>query len=544
MDHAPRCLRVFDLCWLLAWIAASSAWCLSASVRLSATFDEPTYLEAGLQHWRTGRVHAVVAHGTMPLPIDAATLPLYLWERFTGQWLDPASEPTRLLPWARAGVLPFWWLLLLYAGLLARRLGGPWAGRLAVALLASEPTPLAHAGLATTDVCLSACLTALLYHYHIGRDSPSRLRRIGWPAFWLAAALLAKISALVFGPLCLLAVELERYLAHQPDALARDGTIPRLRIGLVDCVRIGLLAMGLVLLYARNDFVPISRHGWAASLPVLNEIGYPVLYQIRHNRESQGSLCEGLGLGPEPYLAYFPLVLSMKLSAGLLLLTAALTLRRARALASAAGLAAAAILLVSLTARIQIGVRLVLPVAVLLVVAVAAGWLRTLSRARWIGKSLLAGSAALAVGWSAITSLWLWPNGLGYLNDLWGGPRCARLYLSDSNFDWGQGLLDLERWQRDNQIRSLNVWYFGHSWAMVDYPHPFRRLSLERLPVDGPGGMRERVRGGWLAVGDAWLYASGNCPAALYLRRLEPAARAGTFTLYDFTGERDSTTGL
>src|SRR5213076_3194197 len=81
-------------------------------------------------------------------------------------------------------------------------LAGPWGGRAVVAALACEPNLLAHAALATTDVAVSACLLALVYHFHARRD--------GLPLFWFGAAVTAKASGLVFGGLCLLIVELLR----------------------------------------------------------------------------------------------------------------------------------------------------------------------------------------------------------------------------------------------------------------------------------------------------------------------------------------------
>jgi len=40
------------------------------------------------------------------------TLPLYLWERWHGIAIDPARDWESIIPWARAGTLIFWWLLL------------------------------------------------------------------------------------------------------------------------------------------------------------------------------------------------------------------------------------------------------------------------------------------------------------------------------------------------------------------------------------------------------------------------------------------------
>src|SRR5207237_1443167 len=70
-----------------------------------------------------------------------------------------------------------------------------------------EPSLLAHASLVTTDIAVTACVLALVYHYRMGRGA-GWFGRIGLPTFWYAVAILAKASGLVFGPICLLVVEL------------------------------------------------------------------------------------------------------------------------------------------------------------------------------------------------------------------------------------------------------------------------------------------------------------------------------------------------
>src|SRR5436190_11205142 len=99
-----------DWLWLAAFGLVSSLWCLGAAARLGPTFDEPVYLTRGLEGWRTFSHHGLLVLGTMPLPIDVQTLPLFLHERFTGVPLDPVADFSTMLFWARAGALPFWWL--------------------------------------------------------------------------------------------------------------------------------------------------------------------------------------------------------------------------------------------------------------------------------------------------------------------------------------------------------------------------------------------------------------------------------------------------
>ena len=110
---------------------------------------------------------------------------------------------------------------MFYAWRAACSLGGPWSGRLTVALLACEPSFLANAALATTDIAVSACLLALVVHFRAGRDGPW-LRRVGWPTLWFAAAILAKASGLVFGGICLIVIEAERRFAPLWAGDAKD----------------------------------------------------------------------------------------------------------------------------------------------------------------------------------------------------------------------------------------------------------------------------------------------------------------------------------
>ena len=81
-----------DWAWFLVFAVASSVWCVTAAAQLGATFDEPVYVERGLQGWRNGTHSGLLRMGTMPLPTDLDTLPLYLWERWHGLTFDPGRR--------------------------------------------------------------------------------------------------------------------------------------------------------------------------------------------------------------------------------------------------------------------------------------------------------------------------------------------------------------------------------------------------------------------------------------------------------------------
>src|SRR5262245_48598603 len=81
-----------DASCLLVCFALSAFWCLTAARQLSATYDEPVYLSHGLERWRTGSTAGLMRLGTMPLPVDVQTLPLYLAERYKGEPFDVARD--------------------------------------------------------------------------------------------------------------------------------------------------------------------------------------------------------------------------------------------------------------------------------------------------------------------------------------------------------------------------------------------------------------------------------------------------------------------
>src|SRR5580765_5233074 len=78
--------------WWLTCALASSLWCLTSAARSSATFDEPLYVKIGLEAWRSDSHAPLMRWGTMPLPADVQTLPLYAAERWRGAPFDPNED--------------------------------------------------------------------------------------------------------------------------------------------------------------------------------------------------------------------------------------------------------------------------------------------------------------------------------------------------------------------------------------------------------------------------------------------------------------------
>lgn len=543
--------------WLLICIVASSYWCVSAAAQLSATFDEPTYVSLGLESWRTGCYKPLLDLGTMPLPPQVQTLPLHLWERWSGITFDPARDLGRLLPVARLGTLPFWWLLLVYGWLAGRQMAGVWGGRLAVAFLACEPNLLAHASLATTDIAVTACLVALLYHFRVGRDGPW-WKRVLIPAIWFALAVLAKASGLVFGILGLMMVELEYRWASLPEItngrsrLHMAAAALRCKPFRREMKQICGLGLVAVFCYCGTDGLPSpSFIAWAKQLPdgplrsgmtwiaehllIFSNAGVAIVRQFRHNVQGHGVfLLDHVARRAIWY--YFPLALSIKSPLPLLALPLLLVLVCRRAFRNWAFLTALALLLFTLLCRVQTGIRLVLPLVSFAVIGVAAALVlarQQLSLSRW--RPLVTASAALSASWLLWASLSVWPHGLCYTNELWGGTENGYRCLSDSNYDWGQGLKELAQWQEAHGVPNLPIVYYGTDTTLATLPmRPLVPGGLQLTAEDWPAP----AQGQNLAVGASIVYGSVSeifpdlKALAKTLRGLEPIDRTMTFFIY------------
>ena len=204
-------------------------------------------------------------------------------------------------------------------------------------------------------------------------------------------------------------------------------------------------------------------------------------------------------------------------------------------------MAAGALLAFTPLCRVQIGIRFMLPLVALAVVGLAAGIVQAAGKAGPVWRQRLwSGGGVLAVAWTLWSGLGVWPHGLCYANELWGGSRNAYVKISETNYDWGQGLKELVRWQRTHGVNDLDVWYFGTEYRDRHHARASRRSKARRA------WQRNTVapaRGHYLAVGTTLLYGSFNDTdasraAAAYLRGCTPLARTQTFLIYDLRASK------
>lgn len=509
--------------WILlaSLCAASSAWCLTSGRQLGATFDEPFYLQGGLDYWRNGHFGTLLAAGTMPLAQHVQSLPVFLAERMSGRSFSIEQDLGQMLALARPVTLLFWALLLASTMRLGRVLGGPWGGRAAVVLVALEPNFLAHASLATTDIALAACVTAFAVELLTRRDQPARWR-IGVPALWFGLALSAKVSALALLPFVAVAA-----------VLRAAGSREEVRRLLVDCAAVATLGLVFALIYCGTggqtwlagtlERMPVDHWlrpaiAWLGSLPLFPNALYAIWFQFAHNQAGQAVFIAGTA-DTRAIWYFVPAMLGIKLALPTIL-ALLIAIARSPAPSRTLGIAAAFLLATMIVFQVQTGIRFLLPLLALTMAWAGSRLGMLASQGRALAASLLAVML--------IDAAMAWPDGLRHVNPLWGGARDGYRAVSDSNYDWGQGLPELARWQQAHQ-GALSMWYFG-----TDTRYPQITRINPRLADFDP----RSLKGTTLAVSVSLLYGGyleTPGPArdlVQQLRALEPDARTSTFFIY------------
>jgi dolichyl-phosphate-mannose--protein O-mannosyl transferase len=181
------------------------------------TWDEPAHVAAGMEWLDRGRYTYEPLHPPLAR-VMVALGPRLAGIRSAGQanvWLEgnailyAGGRYDRNLALARLGVLPFFLLATLVVYVWARRLGGAPAAVSAVVLFTTLPPVLAHAGIATTDMAVTATIALAALCLVRWLEQPTRGRSLVLGVS-LGLALLSKLSALLFLPAAGIAIVLCR----------------------------------------------------------------------------------------------------------------------------------------------------------------------------------------------------------------------------------------------------------------------------------------------------------------------------------------------
>jgi 4-amino-4-deoxy-L-arabinose transferase-like glycosyltransferase len=459
----------------------------------SHTWDEPNHIAAGTEWLTQGTIRLDYSHP--PLARVAAAL---------GPWLasgrpatiprlneiphfwDPATDTglailqrgggyDRNLALARLGILPFFWIASLTVYLWARRYVGEPAAAFSVFFFTFLPPILAHAGLATTDMALTAFVSASFLMALIWTGKP-RIPQTLLLGVITGLAVLSKFSALPYLPVALGA-------AFIWSQCRRTDRLPK--------VRSYLWPLGLAILTC----CLVIWGGYSFSFGVMGAPGFvfpvpaPQLFEGLRNLiayNAQGHAAFLLGNHSQSGWWYFFLVdLAVKTPLPFLALmffgAVAATKNKGAGLALAFSLG---ILLFSLTTHLNLGVRHILPVYVGFSIVAGAGAERMLAlsrNAKWPGLIL----TTLLI-WMAGTSALSHPDYLPYFNAL-AGSKPENVSV-DSDVDWGQDVKRLAR--RLKEVGAQSVAFTPYA------PANLKAMGFPPVTPENPGESAP----GWNAV--------------------------------------------
>jgi 4-amino-4-deoxy-L-arabinose transferase-like glycosyltransferase len=456
----------------------------------SLTFDEDNHIFAGYMMWKTGDYGLNPEHP--PLVKLLATAPI-LGEQLTipplkGRFFkEEAYLSGRDFLAANDGDHHLLLRMRLTAGLLAMAMtltiflatlewfGVP-AALVALTVAVFDPNLLAHSALVTTDMALSCFLLLSLWAFYRWTSRPTVLRLV-LAGLAAGCAIGSKHSGILLAPMLIALAAIEIFLAERGN---RAGTARRMIAGLA-----AIVLMAVAMLWSLYSFRYAARPaGLSMSVSLadymtpLSELNRAAISGFARWHLLPESYLMGLvdvklvSLGSPTFLLgknyahgvwwYFPMAILIKTTLGLMLLVllagfaaAAGKLKHRREVAYVV-VPGAIYLLVAVTSGLNIGARHVLPLYALGAVLAGGGaWALIQSNRRW------AHAVGVLVLWHVGSALAVFPAGMAYANEAWGGPKQVHRYLSDANADWAQQLIHVKQWQDRHPNEECWFAYFA-----------------------------------------------------------------------------------
>ena len=442
----------------------------------SLSNDEPLHIMAGLDAWRLHRFERWNDHpplvfllGTLPLLVTHGEIDMQPEARMT-DGIRPSPE---VVAWgARSINVLFGVLLGILLWMTARRLFSEGAANFALALFAFSPSLIANFSIACNDgaVALVAFATAMqVVHW---RRKPTWGRTIAL-ALILGALLATKFSTPV---LFLLALGL--VLVLKPDSVAWNPRDWNWRQGFA-IVAVGFIVIWSVYFFhstkvtVRDNMVTASspNRTKAATGALHVPLNLTVYVPAGEYLEGMGRVANHLKNGHPSFLlgqiktaggwkSYFPIVVALKwppVVLGLFLTAVLLAVLKRLQFPPDLLLMAlfpAVYFLVSIFSKVDLGERHILLVYPFALLCAAGLW--QFARQR---RAVLVLFVAL-IFVNTADALRYAPDYLSYFT-IFVKPATSYKLLTDSNLDWGQGLLALRKYQAQHPNETIHLAYFG-----------------------------------------------------------------------------------
>jgi hypothetical protein len=562
---------------VLGALLALHALLLTASaVWNSVTFDEYAHLPAGVAYWRYGWRAFAIHNLSPPLLRLWAAGPVVMFGGAEGPAIEPflAQGPHdrhwnygrafervnrdryhQIFVIGRLAMIPIsclgLWVVWRWAGELYGSLGASVAAGVMYAL---NPDVIAHGSIVGTDLGTAVAMTAAAWLWwrwvRSAKPISGRVGAGGLASAAIAVALahLCKFTALLLWPV-LIVVGLSVVL--QDRARWR-----RVVLGLLACALstwfVINLSYGFGGSFRRLDsyaFTAGSTRTLQSMLPGVTPVPFPQTFVEGFDvQKAEVELGVPAFLNGEGYRGsrwnYYPVALVMKLPVAMLiivLVTIVSMIARTRwwpgiSVDELPVLAALGVFVIGMIVlpKVNIGVRYILPAYPLAIVLCS----RIFAMGSWRPRELWPAARAALLILLAVETLVACPRYLSFINLCFGGQsgRGWRI-INDSNFDWGQGLLDLKRWMNEHGNPRIVLAYFGRvdpATYGIDYSSitsPAPDASLVAVSSYYLNGLEHRMP---TPRGPTKDFV--GLPYAAELRRKQPVGRAGP-TIFIYRAE-------
>jgi hypothetical protein len=459
---------------LCAIYLAECGWFIHSQ---SLTYDEPVHIAAGQDAWRNDRFemwndHPPLARLWCALPLLAERWQVHVFGLPDGFRVDEIRpDPQSLALRARAMNVLLGLALGLFLWDAARRMFSPGAGVLALAMFVFSPSLIAHFSVATTDgaATLLVFVAAVSVWRWRARQSWGQTAGLG---VLLGLLLLSKFSSPVMFILAIgwILVSRPKGIAYTPGQWNWGGAAVAVLLAFFvvwagyafHVSRLTLRNHQLIATFPNRPALVYENVKSSLNLSVRVPAGeYLEGFRsvVRHNRYGQISYFLG-SISRHGFKAYYPVAMLLKWPLMVLLLCGFGTVLlgcgivrvpRGWWLIASFPLVYLAFAIFS---HFDIGDRHVLPVYPFLLLLASCAWEAVKERRAFAAMIIV------AVLLQAADTLRYAPDYLSYFNIFVPPSRSYRL-LSDSNLDWGQGLLALRDFERSHPDQSFSLAYFG-----------------------------------------------------------------------------------
>lgn len=532
-SHFATFLEKHFMLICLCLVAIACMRVISTYNVLSLTADEPIHFACGLEYvadhvYRLETQHPPLSRALQALgPYLTGARPLGSLKKEDAGYAEIAGSGNvnRTIVLMRLGNLPFFLLSCAAVCWWSCHAFGKAVAVVTLAFFTLLPTVLADAGIATTDLALTATVGAAFFTATLLAENPTIFRAVLFGLF-TGLACLAKFTALGYLPAAL-GIAFVAFLAARRPGWRELVIMARRRAVMI------LLSAGITVLVIWAGYwfsfgfsrLPLTHFNVRLPAP---EFLDGIRSAVDHNRAGHGAFLLG-EYKTTGWWYYFPVALLVKTPIAFLAL---LTLGtyvcfRERKIQYLLPLAfCAGILIPAMQGKIDIGIRHVEPIYMGFSIVAAVG-VRELVGWRHAHIVPPAIASALVV-WMAMSGAVHHPDYLAYFNEFAG--RNPQNILDDSNYDWGQDFKILAKRLHELHATEFSLassWETKHDIYLESwYGLPTINRASDLVPAPG-----------WTVVSSTYDKSSrfslyGTRIAVPWFDYVAPTERLGPLLLY------------